>query len=573
MSENILHNYATYTYSLALAIISPGQFNGLPSPCMEGNVIAASAGRYPKGRDGAFAGTDFFFEDTKIETIIACNAQTKMSNVVKMEFKIVEPMGMTFFNRLITAAMARGTTYLECPYLMEVCFFGYPGQSTSPTKIPSTKYIAVKIVKCDLQVSAKGAEYTITAVPYNYSSMTQTIGTIPYNYNIQGETVDDIFKPADSHLRNSFTKAMNDYYSLMVEKEHATMTESIEFDIPGEIKSSKIVESAEMPITMISIDKDYTGNQPPAQSMVKTFPANKGTSIVNFLSLVIRNSDYIKKQALDFDEKTGPHGKSGGVIKWFKVAPNTVLTVTDPAQGRISRKTIYKVILYDMYNTVHPTMPVAAGAPISKEYNYIFTGKNKDILDFNIQLNSLFYQSLAAFPKGARPTTPWNKLVDTHEKDHNMNSQPAIISMIQENLGTIGLPKMVEQFTTRVTSNINNKRERVIEDFTKTIMEGPGADLVQLDLKIVGDPDFIKQDDIYHKAGDGAGDSVPMNTSEVFVKVSFKSPVDYNQGSGMADAGSASEFNGTYRVISVENIFSGGKFEQVLKLVRVFLPK
>ena len=100
-----------------------------------------------------------------------------------------------------------------------------------------------------------------------------------------------------------------------------------------------------------------------------------------------------------------------------------------------------------------------------------------------------------------------------------------------------------------------------------------------VDLKIIGDPQFIKQDDVLYNpintaAGNqSAGESIPMDASQIFVKLNFNTPVDYDQETGLVVSDSIlskSVFSGLFMVTEVESIFSNGKFEQKLNLVRLF---
>ena len=55
--------------------------------------------------------------------------------------------------------------------------------------------------------------------------------------------------------------------------------------------------------------------------------------------------------------------------------------------------------------------------------------------------------------------------------------------------------------------------------------------------------------------------------------VNFQSPVDYDETKGIADVTASryrySEFSGVYKIITVENSFSNGKFEQSLNLAKL----
>jgi hypothetical protein len=107
-------------------------------------------------------------------------------------------------------------------------------------------------------------------------------------------------------------------------------------------------------------------------------------------------------------------------------------------------------------------------------------------------------------------------------------------------------------------------------------------------MQIVGDPEFIKQDELYigpqtiYPKGilrDLPNQYVPgtqslsMDESEIYCYVTFKTPTDFNDDTGMYDLTntnqfSVSEFSGFYRIYTVTSEFKGGKFTQTLELIR-----
>jgi hypothetical protein len=117
--------------------------------------------------------------------------------------------------------------------------------------------------------------------------------------------------------------------------------------------------------------------------------------------------------------------------------------------------------------------------------------------------------------------------------------------------------------------------------------------MVSLDLEILGDPVFIKQDDWLYSSDPtntnsiyNQWDTVNQNDffnsyghirtdiSDVVISLSINTPIDIdidttNAGLISPTAGSRpSKFSGYYKVITVKNTFKNGKFTQTLKLVR-----
>jgi hypothetical protein len=109
------------------------------------------------------------------------------------------------------------------------------------------------------------------------------------------------------------------------------------------------------------------------------------------------------------------------------------------------------------------------------------------------------------------------------------------------------------------------------------------GDMITVDMKILGDPHFIKQDDLFYYQtaktynqqfiSSDTGSSLYMDGNELYVFLNFESPVDYDESLGLAlktDRYRYSEFSGVYKVITVENVFQKGMFTQVLNLVKLF---
>ena len=105
-------------------------------------------------------------------------------------------------------------------------------------------------------------------------------------------------------------------------------------------------------------------------------------------------------------------------------------------------------------------------------------------------------------------------------------------------------------------------------------------------MKIVGDPELIKQDDIYTNPSQGGYEtqintlgimqdngSVPMDNGEVMALVEFRTILDMDDTTGNPAKDKKYEansvFSGVYRILTVDNIFQGGKFEQTIDLIRM----
>jgi hypothetical protein len=106
------------------------------------------------------------------------------------------------------------------------------------------------------------------------------------------------------------------------------------------------------------------------------------------------------------------------------------------------------------------------------------------------------------------------------------------------------------------------------------------GDMIKLDLKIVGDPDWIQQDNILYdvsKLTPGektlSNGTISYYDSITCFNLNFKTPLkDYDDTTGIFDVQtgkSAALFSGIYQVLKVVNNFSRGRFTQKLENIRV----
>ena len=126
-------------------------------------------------------------------------------------------------------------------------------------------------------------------------------------------------------------------------------------------------------------------------------------------------------------------------------------------------------------------------------------------------------------------------------------------------------------------------------DTEQSLYTTAGADMLQAALKIIGDPMYIKQDDVFYPpdifgstmgptntpSGDPrliANGSLRMDTREVYIQVNYKTPSDIDESTGLMKYDNnylQSLFSGMYRVLTVDSSFSGGQFVQSLQTVRL----
>lgn len=408
------------------------------------------------------------------------------------------------------------------------------------------------------------------------------------------KALDEAMKVISSpYTVNSYAGAWNAWNQKLVDEEYVTYANEIDFvfvDAAGEeIRKSSIVDPTKMNYSranMLPPDKaSRQGNNPDVNRKTPTnnfdpktmlFNVTAGTSVIDIINLVMRNSDYIKNQVIDplSDKSDFP---TDTTVKYFRIIPKVTLKGYDPKRGEYARKTTYYVKNYEYYNTKHPNLPKAKPKAAVKEYDYMYTGKNIDILDLAIDFDSAFFTTITINRERAEALSgaPKASTGDDEPKDkaRNPTGNRTLTPMRHNYVGVDA---------TSTSTGADTAKTVLIASAMKSIYSGSRGDMLQVKLKIIGDPHFIKQDDIYTNPGQsGYNDlqfmlnegTLNMDSGEMFCNINFRTPIDMDETTGLAKFDTnyeKSRFTGFYKVQVIDSEFRQGQFVQTLDLIRIF---
>ena len=390
----------------------------------------------------------------------------------------------------------------------------------------------------------------------------------------------------------SYAGAWNAWQQTVADSEKVNFPNEILFEFDKELLESPIVDPTKMPYGRSSMpapgtqtnkttqqtnDKDTNTKTPSNNFDPKKmiFSITSGTSIVDVVNLVMKNSDYIKKQVIDpvTDKNTFAEERT---IDYFKILPKVVLKEFDEKRGEFAKQVTYYVKKYQYYNTKHPNLPKAKPQGSVKEYNYIYTGKNIDIIDVSIDFNSMFFTPITTNPEKTEATSGAPAASDGDAQD-SLNRLPAGRGTVTPN---VHRPQSGD--ATAHTTGSDTTKTVLVADAMKSIYSSSRGDMLNVKLRIIGDPHFIKQDDIYTNPGqkdynptkqllnDG---TLVMDNGEIFCTLNFHSPVDMDDSTGLLrenEKYKTTSFSGYYKIQVVESEFSRGQFTQTLDLIRIF---
>ena len=513
----------------------------------------------------------------------------------------------------------------------------------------TTKYFPLKIRNITMRVSGQGSVYTCEAIPWNEKAHNTTYSQVKTEVNAAGSTVQEMIQTGAKSVQKVindryqeavkrkdvtvpdqililFPSDLKTSDSANVDSDSqaaptATVDPKKEAGANGNVLTRlgvvrgtdgfNLVQNSNInPIGMASMgfneyrkgDAAFGKDNEAYDAATGTYKRGnisisktssearfaQGTDIPNIINQIILASDY-GRQALDPDKIS-----DDGFINWWKIETQVYIMDSDADLNTTGRKpnlVVYRVIPHRVHHSKF-MQPNEAAKGVEKlklqaikEYNYLYTAKNLDIINFNIEFNAAFYTALNA--DGGKNNIDVNRAGETGnaaaknappEADANREA-PVTGSKVE--LGTVPTSAIKDKVGTR-TGGLggpggDDPATMAARQFQDAITEG--ADMVQLDMEIIGDPYFLGDSGMGNYSaqatnlkGINADGGINNQDGQTYINVRFRNPVDINSHTGRYDFPGGSlvpQFSGLYMVTKVENMFNKGQFKQTLSLNRM----
>ena len=615
VEDNVLHKFASYNYVLTLSALSRSQLDNpdkIPTDVPQ-NIIARTGGignpnvtrTIEEARSADVLGDkkttkktyedvvgesqrvlnkgrDIYFNSVTIDSFPRPNEFRKLMNYTKIEMVLEEPNGITFWEKCRAAAFNSGyRNHTTAPFLITIEFKGYDDLGNEiPNVVPKRVY-PVRLSKSSLQMNAGGTTYTVEAYPWTEFAMINAFLFTRGGGTVAGQsTIQDQMNEFARQLNNDIEdqEVGPDKLRDTADKYEITVGAGI-----GQLQS----QNGDVYPTTGFFNKNRK------QGSFKVFTYGKNQSIVKIIEDTVRqfvkynDIEKILADKADLFTVSGSISEDDQYVDWFKI-------VTTVKEGPIFDKklgTHNRIIHYHVKPfKIHVLNFVRAGFGFSfdyknavrKKFNYIYTGENLDILDLNVEYNAGYYQSIL------RKQDP-NILIKILNK-----AKSALSKLIKtNNYEADPLLPLHSYVTTLNTENpsVDNQDKEVQEnqalaDTVYDYLVNPKGDMVNVDMKIMGDPAFLGQDyAIPLRVGDNSnqqriniGSSVwdpqykafNFDNGEVVVQLDFKFPSDFDENEGLYkfNTEATPQFSGLYRVIRVESRLENGQFTQNLTMAR-----
>lgn len=561
---------------------------------------------FNKNSPGRF---DMFIEGVEIDTLMTFSKESGSTMPTSVKFKVLEPYSINgFIEALHVSAVAAGyPNYTEASYLLKMEFVGYPDDDVQSFKGPrvvenSTRYFPIKFTGIEVEVGERGTSYRCSAIPWNDIAFGQA-NVLKRPITMAGKSVADILKNFAKNLNEQIVD--DDKKSKTSENSKNHDEYEIAFPIRGETgfdytRTNEIGGSNLETILRNNAIFKFPDPGKPQQTQtpqqkdaapeeVKLHPAAgtppqiqfaENQQINEIISAVIRDSEYVKD--ILNKKKIDPNG----FIDYFAIkADVTNKSEIDAVSRKPFQKFRYSVIPYKVHFTKIPSLASqkynADGITrlSLREYNYIYTGNNIDILNFKLNFNSLFFEAIPAAlsnndqpgsrDSAGQPNDNSSQLTGDDIKNQQTDQNPS------GSLKQVALPVVMDGANAGQRSddpyfNLARNMHSAIIDSKASMIKG--------EIEILGDPLYLVT------GGIGNYDTTPSGIQglttdgeadhlqgEVLIAINFRNPIDIqplNKGGTFYFESEKLPFSGVYRVLKVRNTFNDGVFKQRLDIVR-----
>ena len=576
--QNMLGKFDTYAYhhilmvcdstQTAEALATTIEITKLQHPSQGGRYSAREVkdGKYITLIDG-LTDARFFITNARWSTIIASDSHVGKGNIPQSttmatdgELEIVEPLGASFLNRLTDICDELETDPVGLIFLLKTIFVGRNtnGSTEMITTIRPMMFVAYDITAL---FDSSGAKYKMSFV-----GLTNGAGKLPQpNKIFEGLSFEmkssliDTFKA----LENS----VNTKYDEFKKKASAEFAKTLEGDnTAGTAREFLIENYRDVKYKIIANDySDESKYKAGDLENVRIADKRDGATLNYGPSVGIEE---ILNRIMQSSSGVIADGKTPKDKFIYKIISTLKSTPTEYVLEYHVNRYSQAISPYDQQRVDGQIIPLPGQ---SIEFNYIFTGKNVDIKNFDIkmEMGMAFFQ-IAATTNNV-PTQKeavsgnTTKLVQTTGSDQNASTGTKLRGRTPLFLGT----------TISQTPMRNTKKPIDSASFQALLERHAALENVSASMTIYGNPQLLDEMAILPSEVESQQTEEPKKDATVnpqwmstptLIKVNIKMPVDAN------DVNTEYEdfwYSGYYTLLEVENIFEDGVFTQELGMYSI----
>jgi len=299
----------------------------------------------------------------------------------------------------------------------------------------------------------------------------------------------------------------------------------------------------------------------------QTMQVNAGTRVINIIEEVIIASEYGREYGANKD------ADGDNKIDWFRLS-SYVLATKGPKEseaGRTGKIYIIRVIPYKaaLNRFSAPGTTGKGGGSPARIYDYIYTGKNHDILDLDLDFNYSFYVPIGQ-DVGQNERTRLEGVPGAQS-----DAAPDLVPKIASGSAGANADQVANAHKKGSTQSRGtgaqlpqHPESQINRYWHETLMNSP-VDLLNIKMKIHGDPYFLTSNGCGNFIDGGKNETstgqIEYIRSEADIRINFETPIDLGVPWYKM---SKYQFTGMYQVLTVDTVFSREGFTQTLNCLR-----
>jgi len=559
-------------------------------------------------------------------------------------------MGMFMISLQQAAYQAGWPNYTSSCFMLKIEFRGNTEQGQMVTIPDTTRCFPFKLTTIKSRINQSGTTYSCEAINWSAQAASTKFSSFKSDHAIKGTTVQEMLQTGEKSLQavintrlKQIQKEANLPYPdevviLFPEKPWTNSGARSPNDKPEndtKATASPTAEPGDAVFKKLGVTRSET-NKTLVQSTdecnalgklsMKFGPTRKGTTPMGADNKVYNEktgvneranntinyaeSDFIFQQETDIatainkvllqsalaEQSLDASAVSAtGMRGWWRIDYQVYIIDTDAnlkVTGDYPRLLVYRVVPYEAHAGTIAEInkaPVGISAlkkQVVKEYNYIYTGKNVDIINFEMDLSASWQQIMAVDNFKRSQDVQTQDKTGAAVTPENQKSNIAGITPGEAPPKDPGaVPRSVSYSGTGTIADFwggggyETEATRAAELFHDILTKG--VDQQTLNMEIFGDPYYLAHSGQANYTAEPATSnlntdgSVNWQNGQVHINVNFRTPVDINQSTGMYNFGASSTtapllmYSGLYDIRTLTSNFKSGKFTQTLSGIRI----
>ena len=550
---------------------------------------------------------DMYFQSVDMTAIPGPNEQRRLTSVTQINMTIVEPAGITLFERLRAAAANNNyLDHIDAPYLLTVEFVGFDANGKATTAKEGEfmkRLIPVKLTNVQLEMNQGGATYALQAIPYNEFALVNRFNfprssgsLVPKDKKLNSvlKQLEIILNEQNQEEKTSAGVLLPDKYVISIDKELADQDLDIKFDsieqagMGQQLADANSVDSA--PVQVLK----FNSGQAISMILENIMKLHPNHSNINFnewktkVATTLRQTQKKSGTTGVYDRTANEKENPDMYFKYFMIRTQVIPEERFDFNRKKNQKIIKFVISPYKIHAYSLNIPgVSTGQNfknfVYKTYNYMFTGENIDILDLAIDYKYSYFQTKLKDVDSSN-----DRSIRVEKSESEKFDEPDIDVEDQSFLHSFE-PGLSKSDSPGVTGPTFRKVDQLVD-----YLSHPQADMVNIKMEILGDPAWLGQSQFIPAQPEAMGNGISQDKdigfwrgnlesiwnsklrcfnsdlAEPIIMLKFKMPTDVDTQRGVYEMASNEQamFTGLYKVVQVDHNMSGGKYTNRLHLTR-----